>query len=158
VVGNYAYVASRDSNALEIVEFTTSTPNGYRLNDVSVLTTNTANTSLLLGAGMPGASIGIGTESPTARLTVAGTSTSGAAAAGSVTDSTGKSLLSVNNAGNAAVSGSFTVGGDATVQGSTTLQGAVTINAPVTVKTVLRIPPSGDLGMGTFTTGTNPAN
>ena len=42
------------------------------------------------------------------------------------------------------------VAGDAKISGATTLQG------DVTVKTVLRIPPSGDLDMGSFKTGTNP--
>jgi hypothetical protein len=42
--------------------------------------------------------------------------------------------------------------GDVAVAGATTLTGAVTI------KTALRLPPSGDVGMGTFTTGINPAN
>jgi hypothetical protein len=43
------------------------------------------------------------------------------------------------------------------VTGNAKVSGAVTMNA-ATVKTKLRIPPSGDLSMGEFTTGANPAN
>ena len=35
--------------------------------------------------------------------------------------------------------------------------GTTTLRSDVTVKTVLRVPPAGDLTMGTFTTGTNPS-
>jgi hypothetical protein len=43
------------------------------------------------------------------------------------------------------------------VVGNAKVSGMVTMNA-ATVKTTLRLPPSGDLSMGGFTTGTNPAN
>ena len=48
--------------------------------------------------------------------------------------------------------------GDTIVSGAATVQGPTTLQGDVTVKTVLRLPPSGDLGMGAFTAGTNPAN
>lgn len=35
--------------------------------------------------------------------------------------------------------------------------GDVKISGAVTIKKTLRVPPSGDLSMGTFTSGTNPA-
>jgi hypothetical protein len=48
------------------------------------------------------------------------------------------------------------------VTGNAKISGTVTTTAmtvsTVTVKTVLRIPESGDLSMGMFTSGTNPAN
>ena len=76
VAGNYAYVASAESNALEIIRLATSVPNSYQLNGASVLSVNSTNNSLLLGVGLPTANVGIGTSSPTSRLTVSGTSAS----------------------------------------------------------------------------------
>jgi hypothetical protein len=63
-----------------------------------------------------------------------------------------------NASGDVTVAGAATVTGATILKGATTLAGAVTVTAPVTVKTTLRLAPSGDLGMGTFTTGVNPAN
>ena len=60
--------------------------------------------------------------------------------------------------GDVTVTGATALQGSAIVSGATTLQGTTTLAGAVTVKTTLRLPPSGDLGMGTFTTGTNPAN
>jgi hypothetical protein len=64
----------------------------------------------------------------------------------------------INDAVKKTTTGDVTVAGVTTLQGAANVTGATTLRGAVTVKTVLRLPPSGDLSMGTFTTGLNPAN
>ncbi len=147
VAGNYAYVVASSSNALQVLSIAAG--GGYRINNTTVLTTD-ANNNLLLGSGLPTGKVAIGTTTATSRLTVAGTDATAANSVVNVTDSTNKSLLFVRNDGNVGI-------GTATPTDKLTVNGNITATGVITSKTALRTPPGGDLLMGGFIAGTNPA-
>lgn len=128
VAGNYAYVASYASNALEIISLRSPQPSGgYQLNGQSALSFMPSTSALVLGAGMPSANVGIGTNSPTAKLTVAGKSTSSADSVVNFTDSNAASLFFVNNAGNVGI-GTTTPGAKLQVAGDIRVGANTTTN------------------------------
>jgi cytoskeletal protein CcmA (bactofilin family) len=68
-------------------------------------------------------------------------------------------LSSVGNLGIGTVSPSekLDVVGNAKISGAVTVSGTSKLTGDVTVKAKLRVPPSGDIPMGTFTGGVNPS-
>ena len=131
VSGNFACVAASSNNALQILRITSG--GGFQVNGTTVLTTNSAN-DVLLGSGLPNAKVAIGTTNATARLTVAGTDTTATSAAANFTDSTGQSLLIVQNDGKVGIGTStptakLDVVGDAKVSGMLTVGGQPVVTA-----------------------------
>jgi hypothetical protein len=135
---------------------TTGSGTGLTALNASQLTTGTLPVARIAAASVTNDKL---TTNPLARANHTGTqawttltATPTTVAGYGITDAVQKTAT-----GDVAVAGAATVTGPTTLQGATTLAGAVTVTAPITVKTTLRLPPSGDLGMGTFTTGTNPS-
>ena len=148
VAGNYAYVVASSSNALQVLSIASG--GGFQIKNTTVLTTDAAN-NLLLGSGLPTGKVAIGTTTATARLTVSGTDATAANSVVNFTDSTNKSLLFVRNDGNVGI-------GTSTPSDKLTVNGNITATGVITSKTALRTPPGGDLLMGGFIAGTNPAS
>ena len=148
VLGGYAFVTSYSNNSLQVLSIASG--GGYQIKNTTVLTTDAAD-NILLGSGLPNGKVVIGTTSATSRLTVAGTDTTDAASVVNFTDAANTSLLFVQNDGKVGI-------GIATPTVKLDVVGDAKIAGSLTVKNVVRIAPSGDLGMGSFTAGTNPAN
>ena len=131
VSGNYAYVSASWNNALQILRITSG--GGFQVKGATVLATNAAN-DVLIGSGLPAAKVAIGTSNATARLTVAGSDTAATSAAANFTDSTGQSLLLIQNDGKVGIGTStptakLDIVGDVKVSGTLTVGGQAVVTA-----------------------------